>query len=312
MRWRLVTPRSPGGAAAIGVFHLRGDVDAVCAALGVEPMGVGEVRVRSFGDIDRGVAARPAPDALLLMPHAGVAVLRRLEAWLTERGVIHDAPDAVEDEAYPEARTPMEARMLHALARAASPLAIDLLLDQPRRWAAVRREDAETPARSAVLNRLIDPPTVAALGAPNIGKSTLLNALAGRSVSIVADEPGTTRDHVGVRLDLAGLVVNYIDTPGVDEAGAATGIQREAQELAHDVARRADLVLLCADPSSTFLPAGGATLRAGLRSDIGPTKGAEVNVSARTGTGMEELVAMMRERLVPGALVAHHGPWRFW
>src|SRR6185295_9623266 len=118
-----------------------------------------------------------------------------------------------------------------------------------------------------------DPPTVVAIGPPNIGKSTLLNALAGRSVAIVADEPGTTRDHVGVRLDLAGLVVNYIDTPGLDPRGAHEAIQREAQDLARDAARAADLVLLCSDPANaapTGVPARD-TLRLGLRADLGPS-----------------------------------------
>src|SRR5690606_29621187 len=139
-------------------------------------------------------------------------------------------------------------------------------------------DDAALRARSRLLNRLVTPPTVVALGPPNIGKSTLLNALAKRGVAIVADQPGTTRDHVGVRLDLGGLVVTYIDTPGIDAAGAGDAIQREAQELALSAAASADLVLLCADATSGFLapPTGsGEALRVGLRADLGTALGAD-------------------------------------
>lgn len=314
-RWRLVTARSPGGSAAIGAFLVSGDVDGATARLGMEPVEVGAVRLRSFGGIDRGVAARPARDALLLMPHAGPAVLGRMETWLAASGLARDELDP--RALYPEAGTLLEARMLHALARAQSPLAIDLLLDQPRRWGAAGEEaerDPEVLRRSVLLNRLIDPPTVAALGPANIGKSTLLNTLSGRSVSIVADEAGTTRDHVGVRLDLAGLVVNYIDAPGIGAGGGDDAIQREAQELAFAAAGAADVVLLCADATAGFVapPRGPAVLRVGLRSDLGRVPGAEVEVSARTGRGMDELVGRVREMLVPRAVMEDPGPWRFW
>src|SRR6185295_9068425 len=126
--------------------------------------------------------------------------------------------------------------------------------DQPRRWqGAPPREAGE---RDRVLRRLIDPPLVVALGPPNVGKSSLVNALAGRSVSIVADEPGTTRDHVGVMLDLGGLVVRYVDTPGLRQG--ADELEREAVSGAMEVASRADLLLVCGDPTSlpTELPDG--------------------------------------------------------
>jgi hypothetical protein len=313
--WRLVTARSAGAGAAIGAFHISGDIAGAMGVLRMAPVGVGEVRLRRFADIDRGVAARPAHDALLLMPHAGPAVIRRMEAWLVSSGLGRDAADDPRV-LYPEASSLVGARMLHALARAASPLAIDLLIDQPRRWAGAEpslEHDPAVLARSAVLNRLVDPPTVVAFGPPNIGKSTLLNVLAGRGVSIVADEPGTTRDHVGVRLDLAGLVVDYIDAPGIEARPPGDPIQREAQEIAADVAGSAELVLLCADASSGFVESAARdVLRLGLRRDLGVTPGADVCISARTGEGIEALVGVVRERLVPEAALNDPGPWRFW
>ena len=88
---------------------------------------------------------------------------------------------------------------------------------------------------------------VALLGPVNAGKSTALNALAGREAAIVSDEAGTTRDIVEVRLDLDGITVILQDTAGIrDEAGhvESIGIAR-----AKEAAMKADLVVLVADGS---------------------------------------------------------------
>ena len=86
---------------------------------------------------------------------------------------------------------------------------------------------------------------VALLGPVNAGKSTALNALAGRPAAIVSDEAGTTRDIVEVRLDIDGIAVILQDTAGIrDEAGhvESIGIARAKQ-----AASEADLVILIAD-----------------------------------------------------------------
>jgi tRNA modification GTPase len=86
---------------------------------------------------------------------------------------------------------------------------------------------------------------VVIVGAPNAGKSSLLNALARRDAAIVSDEPGTTRDLVELALDLNGVKVRLTDTAGMrEDAGKveAIGIERARQR-----AETADLVLLLAD-----------------------------------------------------------------
>lgn len=315
-RWKLLTP-PPAGSGAIAAVAVWGeDVDGALARLGIKGVGVGEARLRSLAGVDEGIVARVTERLAVLTPHAGAAVLRQLAAALARAGIAEE-PDAPAHEVYPEAATEVEARMLATLARAASPLAVDLLLDQPRRWAAAGAEaerDPEVLERSARLNRLIDPPTVVAVGAPNIGKSSLLNALAGRAVAIVADEPGTTRDHVGAALNLGGVVVRYIDAPGL--GGEVGGVLAEAQRGAIEAAREADLVLLCGDAGAGFVaaPIGERpTLRVALRADLGlPREAFDVAVSVREGRGLEELVAAVRDRLVPPADRSHPGPWKFW
>ncbi len=91
--------------------------------------------------------------------------------------------------------------------------------------AALRAEAAGT----AVAERLRDGFEVAVLGAPNAGKSTLVNYLAGREVAITSPVPGTTRDVIEVRLDLGGLPVTFLDTAGLRESGDAVeriGVER--------------------------------------------------------------------------------------
>ena len=90
---------------------------------------------------------------------------------------------------------------------------------------------------------------VVLLGPVNAGKSTALNALAGRPAAIVSDEAGTTRDIVEVRLDIDGVAVILQDTAGVrDEAGTveSIGIARAKQ-----AAQEADLVIIMADGSQS-------------------------------------------------------------
>jgi tRNA modification GTPase len=312
-RWSIQSPAAPGAVAVVQLAAGSGaELESVLSRLGIAPVGVGSLGLRDLFGVDRGVVARWAEESAHLMPHGGPAVVRALALALADAGIERaERPDA--RVVYPEARSPVEAEMLAALARAASPMAVDLLLDQPRRWATGERESEW----SGVLNRLIDPPLVAAVGPPNVGKSSLANALAGRRVAIVADEPGTTRDHVGVAINMGGLVVRYVDTPGLRPEGDE--IEREAAGLAAEVVRTADLVLACGDAGSP--PArppgsereGQSLLTVALRVDLGePGWRCDAGVSALTGRGLEALVRLIRERLVPEGALADPRPWRFW
>ncbi|MDE2238884.1 MAG: tRNA uridine-5-carboxymethylaminomethyl(34) synthesis GTPase MnmE [Rhodospirillales bacterium] len=132
------------------------------------------------------------------------------------------------------------------------------------------------------------------LGPPNAGKSTLLNALAGEDVAIVSDIPGTTRDAVGVRVDLGGVPVHLTDTAGVRETEDV--IEAEGVRRAKAKAARADFVILVAAPGEDFVapPAGAPVLRVCTKADI-EANSAAFCVSAKTGQGMAALRARLAE-----------------
>lgn len=312
--WTLCTPAIPG---AVAIVQLTGHIESALARLGIKPVGQGQIVLRSLAGIDTGLVARWSLSSAQLMPHGGAAVTRALTAALESSG-IRQAQHARPQDVYPEAEDEIEAHMLAALAGASSPLAIGCLLDAPLRWKEHARglRPACAAETSRQLSRLLHAPLVVALGPANVGKSTLINALAGRNVSIVANEPGTTRDHVGVSLELAGLVVRYVDTPGmrpnVDQP------EREAQAIAEDLARAADLILLVGDAHSPppvphgFAPPCGV-LRIALREDLVKADWtADVRVSARTGEGLAALASRIREQLVSTAALRDAGAWRFW
>ncbi|WP_026439313.1 tRNA uridine-5-carboxymethylaminomethyl(34) synthesis GTPase MnmE [Acidocella facilis] len=132
------------------------------------------------------------------------------------------------------------------------------------------------------------------LGAPNAGKSTLLNALAGEDVAIVSDIPGTTRDALGVRVDLGGVPVHLTDTAGVRETQDA--IEAEGVRRAKAKAGAADFVILVAPPGAEFAeaPPGAAVLRLRTKADLAENPD-EFCISAKTGAGMAALRARLAE-----------------
>ncbi|MCB8829523.1 50S ribosome-binding GTPase, partial [Escherichia coli] len=121
---------------------------------------------------------------------------------------------------------------------------------------------------------------VVIVGAPNAGKSSLLNALAGTDVAIVSDEPGTTRDLIEIKLDLGGLPVLITDTAGLRETEGK--VEQIGIERALDRAHTADLVLLLTDMASP-LPAPFVeldaidTLRIGTKLDVAERTTSESN-----------------------------------
>jgi tRNA modification GTPase len=136
-------------------------------------------------------------------------------------------------------------------------------------------------------------------GAPNVGKSSLLNLVAAREAAIVSSRPGTTRDVIEVPIVLGGIPVILTDTAGLSaEAGdeiEVIGMQRAKSEAAGaDIVVWVTSVDVAEDIEIAVVPG----LKVLNKSDLpGHAQGIDLRVSAKTGEGIEDLIAEL-EKLV--------------
>ena len=204
------------------------------------------------------------------------AIGKRAEGWrkrLIRAGALIEATIDFADEDVPVDVTP-EVREL-----------IDGLL------AELRREIAGTGAAE----RVRDGFEVAILGAPNAGKSTLLNALAGREAAITSEVAGTTRDVIEVRMDLGGLAVTLLDTAGLretDDRVEQIGVARAMERAAAAELR----VFLLSSPGEVLMlqPQPRDIVVLG-KADLYPD--APDAISGRTGQGIDRLIGLITARL---------------
>jgi tRNA modification GTPase len=177
------------------------------------------------------------------------------------------------------------------------------------RLAALRRQVEQTLALGRQGSVLRNGLQVVLAGQPNVGKSSLLNRLAGEELAIVTEIPGTTRDAIRQTIEVGGLPVNIIDTAGLrdtDDAVEVIGIRRT-----WDAIEKADALLLMIDARAGVTPADEAIIRrlpAALKritiwnkidlTDARPaaqhgSDALHVAVSAKTGDGLAELQAAL-------------------
>jgi tRNA modification GTPase len=129
-------------------------------------------------------------------------------------------------------------------------------------------------------------------GAPNVGKSTLLNALAQRDVAIVSEIPGTTRDALETRVVLGGVPVTLVDTAGLRET--ADSIEAEGVRRALARAADADLVMTVIEAGSPAPDTPGLLIA--NKADLGrPGPDGALHISAKTDFGMAELRAHLTD-----------------
>lgn len=135
---------------------------------------------------------------------------------------------------------------------------------------------------------------VALAGAPNVGKSSLLNALAKSDIAIVSEEAGTTRDVREMPLDIDGQLFVLLDLAGLRETESvaeAEGVRRAQQAI-----ESADIVLWLKAPDieDANRPMQAARmLIVGTKADIGLVPDADLALSTKTGAGLEELVTRL-------------------
>jgi tRNA modification GTPase len=160
--------------------------------------------------------------------------------------------------------------------------------------AAVANVAAQVAGRNAAANEL---PMVVFAGPPNIGKSSLVNALVGREAALVADERGTTRDWIEARLhNDTGPRCLLVDVAGLDDAApelSPDAIAAEAVARARAAIARADVIIACRDTTSSAPPdaAPQGAIRVVTRCDLAQaTLPADaIATSSRTGVGIDEL-----------------------
>ncbi|XUY26693.1 tRNA uridine-5-carboxymethylaminomethyl(34) synthesis GTPase MnmE [Agrobacterium sp. rho-8.1] len=134
---------------------------------------------------------------------------------------------------------------------------------------------------------------VALVGAPNVGKSTLMNALSGRDVAIVTDIAGTTRDVLSVDLNVGGYLVTLFDTAGLRETDDV--VEQEGVRRARLTAENADLILLLSDidspPQQLAVEDQRRILNIATKSDIIKTAIVpyDIALSAKSGLGLDQL-----------------------
>jgi tRNA modification GTPase len=134
-------------------------------------------------------------------------------------------------------------------------------------------------------------------GPPNVGKSSLFNALCGKATALVSPKPGTTRDYLEGSLEIGGMTFRLVDTAGWRPPGEE--IEAAAQTLGKDQAQEADLVLWCQEASGPLdIPAWSADrlILVATKCDLHSAQAGWMPTSAVTGEGLEALKEKMVDR----------------
>ena len=149
--------------------------------------------------------------------------------------------------------------------------------------------------------RLREGLSLAIVGPPNAGKSTLLNRLLGEERAIVSEIPGTTRDVVSARLDIAGRLVEVLDTAGLRES-TDDPIERAGMERSRAAAAEADLVIAVTPAGAPETDSGewpvAKVLKITSKSDLSSVGSEEtLRLSAKTGEGWDAFLAELAEKV---------------
>lgn len=317
---------TPPGRGAIASLLVEGSAAADLVRRHFRTPGTAdrELQTGRFGpDPSERVVARFRADGTVEVHcHGGDAAVGRIRNILVAEGAV---PTDWQTWLAARAADPIEAEAAIALAKAPTERTAAALLDQhrgalTRELTAIRgkiargetefaRRAVETLLARAEFGRhLTEPWRVLVAGRPNVGKSSLLNALLGYARAIVHATPGTTRDVVSATTAIDGWPIELADTAGLRETDDP--IEQAGIELARRQMESADLVLLVFDASEPWSEADARLLpqhAAGAlvvhnKWDRCVNDGARpegLRVSALTGTGMDELCRTIAGRLVP-------------
>ena len=320
-----LTPPGRGAVASLriegpGGLELMAGLFTARNGLALADIPLRQIVVGQFGG-EEVVLSRVADEAIELHCHGGSAAVGRLEEILVSRGC-HKL--AWQDWAVRQQPDPFAAAAWIALAEARTTRTAAILLDQyhgalrraveqieAARQAgddeAARRQVEALLAHAATGLHLVKPWQVVVAGRPNVGKSSVVNAIAGYQRAIVHSLPGTTRDIVSLQTALDGWPVEISDTAGLRAADEP--IERAGIDLALEKIAAADLVVLVFEASAPWtgddqalLESHPAALLVHNKSDLPPAAGprpAASTVSAVTSAGVDDLCHEIVHRLVP-------------
>ncbi len=271
-----------------------------CFELGARPAAPGEFTQRAYlnGKMDLAQAEGVADLIDAATEQAARCALRSLDGAYSDQ--IQRVDDGIlELRALTEATLDFPDEEIDAPTR----------LDQRARLGEVAAQLERLLAASAQGSLLREGAHVVLAGQPNVGKSSLLNRLAGEDVAIVSEIPGTTRDAVRQTINLAGVPLHIIDTAGLRES--SDPVERIGISRTWSAIEKADLVLLVIDATKgpaaedldilSRLPARLRCLRVFNKSDLArqpaTRDGADITLSAKTGEGMELLRRALAETI---------------
>ena len=331
----LLTPSGRGAIATIRVALVQASRPVVDAwpfrAVNGRPLSVQSVGRIVFGhwgsEPAEEVVVCALDDATLeIHCHGGDAAARRILRDLADAGCrVVASPQFLQ-----QTESPLRAEVLRELCRATTLPTAAILWEQANGLfeSAVRSVIAAAPANlPAAADRVRDwlawadfglhltrPWRVVLAGRPNVGKSSLINAILGYTRCIVFDQPGTTRDVVSAQTAIDGWPIELSDTAGLRASAdplESAGIERARQTL-----ETADLVVVLIDISQPASDADRAILAehrpaivVAHKCDLPTYEGSDrwqrgetatwLRASAKTGAGVEALVAAISRQLVP-------------
>ncbi len=321
---------TPSGRGAVAVIAIDGPNAAQLVEKFFRPRGEKAFADQPLGRITYGrwgndlaedvVACCRAESQIEIHCHGGAVAAQRIVDDLASAGA---AAQTWADWIAQHEISPLRGAARTALAHATTHRAASILLDQYHgaldaalRQIVARLDSADVQsvakeidqllARAALGMHLTHPWHIVIAGPPNVGKSSLLNAILGYQRAIVLDQPGTTRDVVTAITAIDGWPMVLSDTAGLRDSGdplEAAGAIRAAEQ-----AQAADCLLLVFDVSQPWTAADAQLIEkfpralvVGNKRDliVSPTTPATVFTSALTGDGIENLLKQICARLVP-------------
>lgn len=339
--FRILTPSGPGAVAVIEV-QLGDEMEVesvmrafqVGAACGLANAPEGRILFGSWNGEDV-VVVKTSAERWEIHCHGGSVAVSRICNDLESAGLQLEAfPAPSEESLRQRIESVTNAALLKCRTRKAAGLVLAQQDGRLLRFAADLHSESEERQQTArqhlecwqvVADHLTRPWRVAIVGEPNVGKSSLINAIAGLQRSIVSATPGTTRDLVEVDVVVRGWLFQLIDTAGV-RTGADTLPEQlgivQSLTLLHDC----DMICLVVEAASEEFEAGlidrlkevrvpicvvrnkcdirgnsektGVPLFVSTLDDVQAITGT-VNVSAMTGFGISELLAWIADTAVP-------------